>query len=102
VKKLFNLLPSLIDRLDSDGNDSLLYVCLKGRGCRQRLVEYLLKIGCDGQRRNLTGQNFIDALQLRRNRKLLEKLIEQETIRIDPDSGEIKIHPNDNILKTIS
>jgi hypothetical protein len=50
----------------------------------------------------LTGQNFIDALQLRRNQKLLKKLIEQETIRIDPDSGEIKIHPNDNILKTIS
>jgi hypothetical protein len=92
VKKLFNLSPSLIDRLDTDGNDPLLYVCLKVRGCRQRLIEYLLKIGCDGQRRNSHGENFLDALQLERNRNLLKKLIEQETIEIDDDSGEIKIN----------
>lgn len=92
VKKLFKLSPSLIHRLDTDGNDPLLHVCLKGRGCRQRLIEYLLKIGCDTQRRNLNGENFIEALQLGRNRKLLEKLIEQETIQIDQDSGEIKVN----------
>jgi hypothetical protein len=92
VKKLFTLSPSLIDRLDTNGNDPLLYVCLKVRGCRQRLIEYLLKIGCDGQRRNSHGENFIDALQLERNRNLLKKLIEQETIEIDDDSGEIKIN----------
>jgi hypothetical protein len=91
VKKLFSVSPSLVDRLDSDGNDPLLYVCIQGRGCRQRLVEYLLKIGCDVQRRNSTGQNFQDVLQLSKNRHLLKKLIEQETIEIASDSDEIKI-----------
>jgi ankyrin repeat protein len=92
VKKFFHVSPSLIHRLDNDGNDPLLYVCLKVRGCRERLIEYLIRIGCDVQRRNSKDEDFIDALQLTRNRKLLQKLIEQEIVRIDENSGEIKIN----------
>jgi hypothetical protein len=92
IKKLFNVSPSLIHRLDEDGNDPLLYICLKVRGCRHRLIEYLIKIGCDIQRRNSKNENFIDTLQLKSNRKLLKTLIEHEIIQIDSDCGEIKIN----------
>lgn len=95
VKKLFNRLPSLIDRLDDEGNDPLLYVCLKVRGCRERLIEYLIGRGCETERRNSNGENFSDALKLGRNRHLLKKLIEQEIIRLDHDSGEIKVNMTD-------
>jgi ankyrin repeat protein len=90
IIKLVKLLPSFIHRLDEDGNDPLLYVCLKVRGCRHRLVEFFIEMGCDLQRRN-SGQNFIDVLQLKRNRKLLENLIEREIIQIDSVAGEMKI-----------
>lgn len=91
LKKLVKLLPSLVHQLDEDGNDPLLYVCLKVQGCRHRLVEFFIEMGCDLQRRNTKGENFIDALQLQRNRKLLENLIERETIQIDPVVGEVKV-----------
>lgn len=90
VKKLISISPSLINRLDDDDNDPLLYVCLKVRGSRHRLIEYLIKIGCDTQRKNLNNVSFMDTLQLERNRKLLKNLIEHEIIEINPDSGEIK------------
>ena len=41
--------------------------------------------------RNLKNENFLDALQLRRNRKLLDALIERETIQIGRVSGEITL-----------
>ncbi|CAF1080283.1 unnamed protein product [Rotaria sordida] len=91
LQKLFHQSPLLIHRLDEDGNDPLLYICLKAHGCRHRLVEYLIKIGCDLERRNLQNENFSDALQLTTNKNLLEKLIEHEIIQIDQKSKEIKI-----------
>jgi hypothetical protein len=91
VKKFFSLSPSLIHQLDEDGNDPLLYICLKVRGCRHRLIEYLIKIDCDLERRNFRDENFYDALKLKRNRNLLEKLIQHEIIHIDQNSGEIKV-----------
>ncbi|CAF3813134.1 unnamed protein product [Rotaria sordida] len=63
----------------------------KVRGCRHRLVEFLIEMGCDLQRRNSKEESFTDALRLQRNRKLMENLIERETIRIDNASGEIKV-----------
>ncbi|CAF1184717.1 unnamed protein product [Rotaria sordida] len=80
VKQLLNLSPSFIHRLDEDGNDPLLYVCLKVRGCRYRLIEYLIRMGSDLQRRNLKDENVFDVLQLKRNRNLLEILIEHDII----------------------
>jgi len=91
VKKLLKLIPSLIDRCDEDGNTLLLFVCLKVGGCRHCLVKYLIEMGCNLQARNINGENFIDVLQLRRNKKLFEKLIEQEAIQIDHVSGEITV-----------
>ncbi|CAF4324433.1 unnamed protein product [Rotaria sp. Silwood2] len=92
LKKLFHQSPLLIHRLDEDGNDPLLYACLKARGCRHRIVEYLIEMGCDLERRNLQDKNFSDALQLEGNKNLMEKLIEHEIIQIDHESKEIKVH----------
>ena len=89
IKHLLKSVPSLIHRLDENGNDALLYVCLSVRGRRHRLVEYLISMGCDLQRKNLEGENFLDTLQLARNRELLRKLIEHEIIQIDNNAGEV-------------
>ncbi|CAF3344996.1 unnamed protein product [Rotaria sp. Silwood1] len=89
VKKLLKLSPSLVHQCDNDGNDPLLYVCLNVSGCRQSIVEFLIKMGCDLQRRNSMNQNLIDALRLEKNRKLLRRLIEQKMIQIDDVSNEI-------------
>ncbi|CAF4933914.1 unnamed protein product, partial [Rotaria socialis] len=42
VKQLLKLSPLLINRLDEDGNNLLLYVCFKVRGCRHGLIEFLI------------------------------------------------------------
>ena len=80
IKRFINRFPCLINRLDEEGNDPLLYTCLKVRGCRQRLIEYFLQKGCDTQRRNLFDENFFDAVHLPRNRTLLQKLLDEELI----------------------
>ena len=64
VRKFFKKFPILIHRCDEDGSDPLLYVCLKVRGCRHRLVKFLIEMGCDFQRRNSKGENFLDVLRL--------------------------------------
>ncbi|CAF4808042.1 unnamed protein product, partial [Rotaria sp. Silwood1] len=46
-------------------------------------------MGCDFQRRNSKGDSFTDVLRLQINRKLMENLIERETIRIDDASDKI-------------
>jgi len=89
IKHLLKSVLFLIHRFDEAGNDALLYVCLTVGGCRHRLVEYLITMGCDLQRKNLKGEDFTETLQLARNRELLKKLIEHEIIRIDNDSGEV-------------
>ncbi|UJR13341.1 hypothetical protein I4U23_000359 [Adineta vaga] len=83
VKNLLILSPDLIHELDEDGNDPLLYICLKVFGCRHRIIEFLINIGSDLQRTNNNGQNFMDILKLQRNKKLLETLLDQEIIQID-------------------
>jgi hypothetical protein len=80
LEKIFQLSPCLIHQLDEDGNDPLLYICLKVSGCRHRIIEFLIKMGSDLQRRNYQGQNFTDILQLQRNKKLLRTLFEHEII----------------------
>ncbi|CAF4123706.1 unnamed protein product, partial [Rotaria sp. Silwood1] len=80
IKKLLRLIPNLIQQTDDDGNDPLLYVCLKVVGCRHHLVAFLITMGCDLERRNIYGQHFFQVLQGRKNRKLLEILIERGTI----------------------
>ncbi|CAF1185472.1 unnamed protein product [Rotaria sordida] len=91
LQKLLQLSPFLVRQLDDNGNDPLLYVCLKVRGCRHRIVKFLLKIGCDHQRQNFNDENFIDAIKLSRNRILLEKLVEEAVIKIDDESGMIQL-----------
>ncbi|CAF0987703.1 unnamed protein product [Adineta steineri] len=83
IKQLLELFPHLISEVDNDGNDPLLYICLKVYGCRHRIIEHLIKMGSDLERKNIQGQNFMAALQLQRNRKLLKTLYEKEIIKND-------------------
>ena len=71
IKKLLRLIPALVQQIDDDGNDALLYICLKVTGCRHNLVALLIKMGCDVYRKNIHGEHFFQALQLRKNRILL-------------------------------
>ena len=83
LEKLIKSSLVLLHRLDSNGNTLLLYICLHVSGCRHRIIEFLMKMGCDPLRRNSNGQNFYDALQLQRNRKLLRSLTKQKSVQID-------------------
>ncbi|CAF0822020.1 unnamed protein product [Adineta steineri] len=83
IKQLLEIFPHLISEVDNDGNDPLLYICLKVYGCRHRIIEHLIKMGSDLKRRNIQGQNFMAVLQLPRNRKLLKTLYEKEIIKND-------------------
>ncbi|CAF3635622.1 unnamed protein product [Rotaria sp. Silwood1] len=83
IEKLLKLSPCLIHQLDEDGNDLLLYICLKVHGCRHRIINFLIKMGSNLQRTNYKEQNFIDVLQLQRNQKLLNRLIEHEIVIIN-------------------
>ncbi|CAM2722605.1 unnamed protein product [Rotaria socialis] len=58
VKQLLKLSPLLINRLDEDGNNLLLYVCFKVRGCRHGLIEFLIEMGCDVQAKNSNAERF--------------------------------------------
>ena len=80
LKKVLKLLPNLIDLLDEDGNDPLLYLSLKVKGCRHRIVEMLIQMGSNIERRNFQGQSFVETLQLKRNHQLHQQLIEHEII----------------------
>ncbi|CAF1379632.1 unnamed protein product [Adineta ricciae] len=95
IKHLFKLSSSIIHQLDEDGNDSLLYICLNVRGCRHRLIEFLIQNGSDLSRRNFKHINFFNALHISTNRKLLNKLIDHEIISIDYISKEVKQFNND-------
>ncbi|CAF4484387.1 unnamed protein product, partial [Rotaria sp. Silwood2] len=89
LEKLLKSSLSLLTQLDDDGNDPLLYVCLKVGDSRHRTIESLLQMGCNLLTRNLNGENFIDAIQLERNRKLLKKLVERKVIKMDHASGTL-------------
>ncbi|CAF0906460.1 unnamed protein product [Didymodactylos carnosus] len=78
LKKLFLLFPFLVHQLDEDGNDPLLHICLKVRGCRHRFVQFLTTMKADLQRINFNGEDFFGAIHLERNRKLLKKLNMEE------------------------
>jgi len=83
LEKLLKISPCLIHQLDEEGNDPLLYICLKVNGCRHRIIEVLIKTGCDIERRNFKGQNFLEILQLQRNERLFQNLTELEIIKTD-------------------
>ncbi|CAF0796478.1 unnamed protein product [Didymodactylos carnosus] len=87
IKKLFRADPTLVHRVDEDGNDPLLYVCLKVNGCRHRLIEYLIGIGSDLHKRNIHDDHFIQAIELKRNRKLLKQLVEHEIVARENENG---------------
>ncbi|CAF0882332.1 unnamed protein product [Rotaria sordida] len=91
LKKIITLSNAVLNELDEDGNDLLLYLCLKVHGCRHRFIQYLIKIDCNIQRKNFFNQSFFDVIELKRNRKLLTKLFEHEIISIDKITGKIKI-----------
>jgi len=99
IKHLFKLSPLLIHQLDRDGNDAVLYLCLNICGCRHRFIEFLIKMGSDLSRTNSNNINFFAALQMTRNKKLLNKLIEHEIIQIDYISTEVK-QVNSNVVDT--
>jgi hypothetical protein len=89
-KHLLKLSPALIYRLDQEGNDPLLYICLEVRGCRHRLIELFIKMGSDLSGTNSNNINFFNALQMTKNKHLLNKLIEHEIIQIDYISNKVK------------
>ncbi|CAF1057355.1 unnamed protein product [Adineta steineri] len=91
-KFLFQLI--ILNEIDEDGNDILLYLCLKARGCRHRFIEYLIKMGCNTQRINYCGQSFFNVIELKQNQKLLNKLFEHEIILFDNLTGKIIISTN--------
>jgi hypothetical protein len=91
INKLFRLDPRLVHRVDEHGNDPLLYVCLKVNGCRHRLIEFLIGMGSDLHKRNIHGEHFIQAIQLKRNRKLLKQLTEHELIVRENESGQLQV-----------
>ncbi|CAF4222191.1 unnamed protein product, partial [Adineta steineri] len=62
--------PEFLNELDEDENDALLYTCLKVSGLRHRIIELLIKMGSNMERRNSQGLNFMDTLELPRNRSL--------------------------------
>ena len=81
LENLLQVFPDLIHELDDQGNDPLMYIALNVFGCRHRIIEMLLRKGCENkQRQNSNGQTFQDILQLPKNRKLLNDLIEYEII----------------------
>ena len=80
LKELLRISPDLVNQLDEQGNDPLLYITLNVSGCRHRIIEMLIKTGCDTERKNTNGQTFRDVLSLPKNRKLLNKLIQYEII----------------------
>jgi hypothetical protein len=81
LEKLLKSSLFLIHQLDQYGNNLLLYISLKVSGCRHRIIEFLIQMGCDPYRRNFKGQNFLDTLQLQKNRRLLENLIKRKSIK---------------------
>jgi hypothetical protein len=83
IEKILRSSSFLIHQVDEHGNDPLLYICLNVRGCRHRIIQFLITIGCDLQRRNFNGEHFIDTIQLRRNRSLLKDLLDNEIVKID-------------------
>lgn len=83
LRKIISLSKSVLNTIDEDGNDLLLYVCLKVGGCRHRFIEFLIKSGSDTYRMNRFCQSFTDVIQLKHNRSLLIKLIEHEIINKD-------------------
>ncbi|CAF2820889.1 unnamed protein product [Rotaria sp. Silwood2] len=91
LKKIIRLSITVLNELDEDGNDFLLYLCLKVLGCRHRFIQYLIKIGCNIQRKNSFDQSFFDVIELEQNRKLRTKLFECEVISIDKLTGKINI-----------
>ncbi|CAF3438323.1 unnamed protein product [Rotaria socialis] len=91
IKKLLRLIPALVQEIDDDSNDALLYICLKVAGCRHKLVAFLIQMGCDVHRKNIHGEHFFQALQLRKNRTLLERLIEHEIIVKDDETGLFQV-----------
>ena len=92
LEKLLKSSSFLINQIDEYGNDPLLYMCLKVRGCRHRIIKFLIMIGCDIQRRNLNNENFFDVIQLKRNQSLLKDLLGDEIIKINDESGEIQLN----------
>ncbi|CAF1395676.1 unnamed protein product [Adineta steineri] len=74
LEKILKLSPFLVHEIDENGNNLLLHICLKVRGCRHRIVKFLITMKSDLQQKNFNGENFFDAIQLKRNRDLLEKI----------------------------
>ena len=83
LERLLKLYPFLIHQLDENGNDPLLHICLKVRGCRHRIVEFLITMKPDFQRKNFNNENFFNVIHLKRNQQLLEKLNIQDIIEIN-------------------
>jgi hypothetical protein len=51
----------------------------------------MTSMGSDLHKRNVHGEHFIQAIQLKRNRKLLKQLIEHEIIVKEDESGQLQV-----------
>ncbi|UJR32303.1 hypothetical protein I4U23_019767 [Adineta vaga] len=91
IEKLIKSSPSSIYQLDKDGNNLLLFTCLKVSGRRYRIVELLIQMGCDSQQQNLHGINFTTALRLQKNRWLLYNLIKRKSVHFDDTTEHMTI-----------
>ena len=82
LEKLLTTSPFLTQQLDKNGNNLLLFICLKVSGCRHRIIEFLIQIGCDLEKQNHNGEHFYHALKLKKNQKLLKNLIKHNIVEI--------------------
>ncbi|CAF4233763.1 unnamed protein product, partial [Adineta steineri] len=86
LEKILKLSPFLVHQINENGNNLLLHICLKVRGCRHRIVQFLITMKSDLLQKNFNGENFFDAIQLERNRDLLEKIDLGEIIKLKKET----------------
>ncbi|UJR24194.1 hypothetical protein I4U23_027160 [Adineta vaga] len=82
------IIMTIMEYSDDDGNDLLLYTCLKVNGGRFLLIQYLIKIGCYQQKANFHGQTLNDILEMEKNQQLLKFLKTEQLIQMNPETNK--------------
>ncbi|UJR12442.1 hypothetical protein I4U23_016618 [Adineta vaga] len=74
LEKVLRTYPSLKNAVDDDGNDLLLYACLKVTGHRYPMIKFLIETLYNQYKKNKYGQTWIQTLHMKHNKKLLQEL----------------------------